>query len=187
MGKRIHRKEKGKPPPKSPSGNRDDKEVADRQVQKSMRLAKSSPPANSVPTNDNSSAAIVASGDIEEKNSKESNNDFISDIITDVPNKDLFTIDNPGNTTRVFPSQSFPKCQENFRYGLKRDIKCTDCCSHWLTLKSQCKIDMMLSRQQFNNLRGLCLQHHVIHMVTIMIERSHQSMPPKKNTPIQEL
>ncbi len=28
---------------------------------------------------------------------------------------------------------------------------------------------MMLLRQQFNNSRGLCLQHHVIHMVTIVI------------------
>jgi hypothetical protein len=76
-------------------------------------LAESSPPANSVPVNDNSSAVIVESGDIEEKNSKE-NNDSISVIITDVQNKDPFTIDNHGNTTRVFPSQSLSQCQENF-------------------------------------------------------------------------
>ncbi len=73
-----------------------------------MRLAKSSPPANSFPTNYNSSALIVSSRDIEDKNSKESNNDSIPVINTDVPNEDLFYIDNRGNTTRVFPSQSPP-------------------------------------------------------------------------------
>jgi hypothetical protein len=42
MGKRIHRKGKGKVPSKLPSGNRDDEEVAERQFLKSM-MAKSSP------------------------------------------------------------------------------------------------------------------------------------------------
>jgi hypothetical protein len=68
MGKRIRKKGKGKAPPKPPSVNRDDEDVAERQGSKSMRLAKSSPPANSVQTNDNLSVAIVALGDIEEKN-----------------------------------------------------------------------------------------------------------------------
>jgi hypothetical protein len=58
--------------------------------------------------------AIVASGDIEEKNPKESNNDSIFVIITNVPNEVLFTIYNRGNTTKVFPSQSLPQCQEIF-------------------------------------------------------------------------
>jgi hypothetical protein len=116
MGKKISKKGKGKAPPtpKPPSGNREDEKVAERQGLKSIRITKSSPPANSVPTNDNLSMAIVASGEIEEKNSKESNNNSILVINTDVPNKDLFTIDNRGNTTRVFPSQSLPQCQENF-------------------------------------------------------------------------
>ncbi len=113
MGHRIHKKGKGKATPKPPSGYRDDEEVAERQGSKSMRLAKSSPPANSVPTNDNLSMEIVASGDIEEKNSKESNNDSIPVINTDVPNKDFSNTDNCGNTTRVFLSQSLPQCQEN--------------------------------------------------------------------------
>jgi hypothetical protein len=84
-----------------------------------MRLAESSLLANSVLTNNSSSTAIVASGDIEEKNSKENNNHSISVIITDVQNKDLFTIDNCGNTTRVFPSQSLPECQDFFLKWIK--------------------------------------------------------------------
>ncbi len=114
MGKRIRKKGTGKAPPKPPSGNRDDEEVAEIQGSKSIRLAESSPPANSVLANNNSNAAMVASGDVEEKNSKEGNNDSISVNITDVQNEDLFTIDNCGNNMRVFPSQSLPKCRENF-------------------------------------------------------------------------
>ncbi len=114
MGKMIHRKGKDKAPHKPPSGNKDDEKVAERQDLKSMRLAKSSPPANSVLTNDNSITAVVALGNIEEKNSKESNNVSIPVINNDVPNKDLFTINNYGNTTRVYPSQSLPQCQEIF-------------------------------------------------------------------------
>ncbi len=76
MGKRICKKGKGNAPPKPPSGNRDDEEVAERQVFKSMRLAKSSPPTNLVLANDNSNTAMVASENVEEKNSKESNHDL---------------------------------------------------------------------------------------------------------------
>jgi hypothetical protein len=83
-GKRIRKKGKGKAPHKPPSVNRDDEEVAERQGLKRMRLAKPSPPTNSVLTNDNLNAAMVASGDVEEKNSKKSNNDSISINITDV-------------------------------------------------------------------------------------------------------
>jgi hypothetical protein len=69
MGKRIRRKAKDKAPPKPSSGNRDNEVVSERQCPKSMRLAKFSPLPNSVPTDDNSSAANVESEDIDKKKS----------------------------------------------------------------------------------------------------------------------
>jgi hypothetical protein len=63
-GQKDPKKGKGKAPPKPPSGNRDDEEVAEIQNSKSMKLAESSPPPNSVLTHDNLSVAIVASGDV---------------------------------------------------------------------------------------------------------------------------
>ncbi len=79
--------------------------------------------------------ATVASGNIEEKNSKESNNDSISIINTDVQNEDLFTIHNHGNTTRVFPSQSLTQCQERFLKWIEEGYEVHGLLLHWLTLK----------------------------------------------------
>ncbi len=96
---RSCKKGKGGASPKPPSGNRDDEGVFERQHSNSLRLADSSAPANSVLTKDNLNVAMVVPGDVEEKNSKESNNDSISVNMTDVQNNELFTIDNHGNTT----------------------------------------------------------------------------------------
>ncbi len=147
-----------------------------------MRLAKSSPPANSVPTNDNLSMAIVASGDIEEKNSKESNNDSISVINTDVPNKDLFTIDNCGNTTRVFPSQSLPQCQENFLKWIEEGHEV-----HGLLLPLvNTRYDAVKATiEKFK--RPVPTTPRNPYGDNTDSEGSHQSMPPKNNTPSQEL
>jgi hypothetical protein len=188
MGKRICRKGKGKVPPKPPSGNRDDEEVAKRQTSKCMRLAKSSPPPNSVPTNDASSTAIVASGDIEEKKSKESNNNSIPVINTDVPNEDLFTIYNCGNTTRVFPSQSLPWCQENF---LKWIEEGHEVCGLSLPLVNteiimQDRYDAVKATiEKFK--RPVPTSPHNPYGDDSDSEVSHQRKPPNKNTPSQEL
>ena len=152
-----------------------------------MRLAKSSPPANSVPTNDNLSVAIVASGDTEEKSSKESNNDSIPVINTDVPNKDLFTMDNRGNTTRVFPSQSLTQCQENF---LKWTEEGHEVCGLSLPLVHmeiimQDRYDAVKATiEKFK--RPVPTTPSNPYGDTSDSEESHQSVPPKKNTSSQE-
>ncbi len=185
---RICRKGMNKAPPKPPSGNRDDEEVAKRQGSKSMRLTISSPPLNSVQTNDDSSAAFVASGYVEEKNPKESNNDSISIIITDVPNVDLFTIDNHGNTTRVFSRQTLPQCQENFlkwieevheKHGLLLPLVKTE-------IIMQDRYDAVKATiEQFK--RPVPTTPRNPYSDNSDSEGSHQSMPLKKNTPSQEL
>jgi hypothetical protein len=187
MGKRIRKKGKGKAPPKPPSGNRDDEEVAERQGLKSMRLVKSSPPANSVLTNDNSNVAMVASGDVEEEISKENNSDSISVNITDVQNKNLFTIDNRGSTTS-FHSQSLPKCQENFSTWIEEGHEVRG------LLLPQVNTEIIL-QDRYDAVKATIKK--IKSPAPTMprnsygdnsdSEGSHQSMPPKKNSPSQEL
>jgi hypothetical protein len=131
---------------------------------------------------------IVASGDIEEENSKESNNDSIPVINTDVPTKDLFTIVNHGNTTRVFPSQSLPKCQENFLkwneeghevHGLLVPLVNTE-------IIMQDRYDALkASIEKFK--RPVPTTPSNPYGDNTDSEGSHQSMPPKKNSHSQEL
>jgi hypothetical protein len=93
---------KGKALPKPPSGDRYDEGVGEGQGSKSLRLANISTPANVVQVKDNLNAAMVAAGDVEEKNAKESNKEFIAMDMTDVQNENLFSIDIQGVTIRFF-------------------------------------------------------------------------------------
>jgi hypothetical protein len=77
-------------------------------------LANFSPPANAVQFKDKSNVAMVAAGNIEEKNAKESNKDSTTVDMTDMQNEDLFSIDIRGVTTNFFPCQSLANDQEPF-------------------------------------------------------------------------
>jgi hypothetical protein len=185
---RSCKKGKGKAPPKPPSGSRDDDGVFERQRLKSLRLADSSPPPNSVLTKDNSNGAMVAPGDVEEKNSKESNNYFISINMTDVQNKGHFTIDNRGNTTRVFPSQSLPDDQETFLKWIDEGHEV-----HGLLLSQVNTETIMQDRhdavkatiEKFK--KNVPTKSRTPYDTKSESKGSHQSKPTKKNTPSQEL
>jgi hypothetical protein len=185
---RSCKKGKGKAPPKPPSSNRDDEGVFERQHSKSLRLADSSPPPNSVLTKDNSNAAMVAQGDVEEKNSKESNNDSISLNMTDVQNKDLFTIDNRGNTTRAFPSQSLPDNQETFMKRIEDGHKVSR------LLLPQVNTEIIM-QDRYDAVKATIgkfkknvpTKSRTPYDTESESKVSHQSKPPKKKTPSHEL
>jgi hypothetical protein len=122
------------------------------------------------------------------KNPKESNNDSISINVTDVQNKDPFAIDNRGNTTRVFPSQSLPKCQEIFLKWIEEGQKV---CRFLLPL-----VNTEIIMQDRYDAANITIEKFKRPVPTTPCnpygdnsdsEGSHQSIPPKKNTPHQEL
>jgi hypothetical protein len=81
-------------------------------------------------------------------------------------NKDLFTIDNHGNTTRISPSQSPHESQEIFLKWIEEGHEVRGLLLPLVDTEIIMQDIYDAVKATIENSRGLCLQHHVIHMVT---------------------